>query len=90
MPEFAQIKAEPAFEQNERHPNADHWVKQVAKGCFRVDQSGDWPCDKARCEHKHNRRPTRAPSGPLRADAKSTDSSDCNGLAFKGNGRLPF
>ena len=76
MAQFAEVEAQPAFEQDQRDADGNHRVEQVAKGVFGVEQAEDRARKETCSQHQHDGRPTRAPSQPLRTDAQHADHRD--------------
>jgi hypothetical protein len=80
LSEFAEIEAEAAFEQDQRHRDRDHRFQQVTESVFGNDEAGDGTCKDTGGEHEGNGRPTGTPRDPLRADTEEADQREDEGL----------
>ena len=76
MAQLTKIEAEPAFEQDERDPDSDHRIEQVAECMFGIEQTEHRTRQEARRKHQDDGWPTRPPGQPLGTYAQHADHRD--------------
>ena len=76
MAQFAEIEAQPAFEQDQRDADGNHRIEQVAEGVLGIEETEDRTGEETRRQHQDNSRPAGAPGQPLGANAQQADHRD--------------
>ena len=84
LAQFAEIEAQPPFEQDQRDRDRHHRFEQFAEHMFGIDDVENGAADDARRQHERNGRPARAPGDPLRADPQYADQRDGKGQLLHG------